>query len=1773
MQDAGNAPCKRNLTKPTLRLSFSSGAFQTDVGDAAREGYNTMMLSAAFMIKNAWESKSGAIDVPLEEREEFDIEFYGFTENVSLAKSADHSGHDLISPTDISVGLQALTGSGAGSTFQIRQAAPGTRMHAIFGLETGHETALALAAYMVDTPVIGWNYVWDTLVDRNQHRGYLRVPRVASSPGILISKLLAAHNYTKIYVFSQLGNPKVARQIRDNMGSDVEVIEERPPSRSRGPCVGRPQCMSDLIDAWQRLRDRDARVIIHEHGGETAEFLPLLLATDLLGPKTFYLQTGYNCFNIELGNAMAWGQADYRVMDSLSNHTSCKTCPNLAVYFLSYEEQKNLTRVAEFLYDAEANPYFTYQVAWCPQFPSAESLLNCSYCDGTKSYFDSPACEDLSAKAEAAMSRSFCVESDLGIDLERKALLESYIVCADLPSYVCKANYTAAGLYVTKKLLSGGMPLSYLEDYMPGGRMFEKQLASGEASHATYSHRWSDTVLADRLGLKVWVNIIKSYWVDAILTAIVGYNDFLRAGGDADEDSDPTLPPVRQATGNGVFNGWLKYLMGVGFESWGGRVEYLPSGERAVQYKLFQTVGASKTGCKVGVSNVTQPLQGDVLAAEWNFKNTPNTAISGELVADTRRNSEGCYPFPDGSMTGKIALVKRGACFFGIKALRAQAAGALAVLVINMASDEQFIMTADDSSIKVPGFAIGLTKGMEIWEAIRLNQTPTVTLPNARCVDAQNSNTVGKMMYGQLLSFDTKNGTLQLPTDGITFVGETRTPPAQEPALCGEGEEYFLPMRQCIACKPGRFRRVDMTSQFCEGCAAGDYANSSGNSACQRCPKGTYSSFGSPTCSACQPGSASADVGSNACVKCLKGWFQSESGQSQCIRCDFGTFSGQQGAANCSSCATGLTTNFRAATLSQDCTCKENQYFAGEIKGCLSCEEGMRCPGGLGPPLSDKGFFLETDASIRPAGTDETKYLAFYCADKVVCPGDLVPNTCPEWRIGRACGSCQAGRYAADDGECIGCGSANLIGRVAATIAGGIVAVIAFVFLSIKEAKVGARQSKITLTCMVTITLTTLQALGALSAIQIPWMEPLIFLQHFLSVFKIKIDVIEPSCIFQMESAVAHYVGSLLVLPQLLIAMFLSFRLIKLCRIKISRDNEISAYGKVVQVLFLGISLLSTSPFQCISNPAGIPTVSSYRAVRCWQGDETHIGFLMASVLACLLVLVPFIALNVRATMLYSEYVVRPGGVEWLKRYAFIFVRFRPNRYYYGLVHLLRSFFIALVPVVLSTNVQAQLLVMCAVLTTTLFLQAALWPWRGRAANYLDGAFSCGLLMLLTGGSMLAPMNKGHAEDTLKGFAIVIVGLAFALGLAAMSVIGYTVFFPPKRYAIFLSHHKGGAAVQARWMKEILKDKVSGKIFLDSDELDSLDLIFSVVAEQSKTFVLLLSAETLSRMWCAGEIVSAHRYHIPIVLVTTASYVDPKDEWIEQVGTLWTPQQLSDLSKFGIEVPDIQAAYRYLRTLGKIPFDVYADSGQQAQFIQTLLTACKGIKSIAHVATAFPGTIGRVASADDDGAEPEMLIAGGANNEEAVCTMKVIRHLLLQHIRRSIKIVFTMDEAAKYQANAKYLVVVLTRGLLERADFAAILHAASGLDVVPVLAETSFQYPDSAFYDALIAGKIFPLDAPIVQKIGISEIALLYKKLFTILALTFTAHGSSLIQQAEIISLTARFRWEQDDKAVSSKKSNETEGASPAPKQEAKVQELVVIEAAETEEELHQVYF
>lgn len=147
----------------------------------------------------------------------------------------------------------------------------------------------------------------------------------------------------------------------------------------------------------------------------------------------------------------------------------------------------------------------------------------------------------------------------------------------------------------------------------------------------------------------------------------------------------------------------------------------------------FPVCAGSSTVLTANTTNATPTISFvDGSAVNQNFNmnvaafGVPVTSpLSGILV---NVGSNGCAALTPGSLTGKIALIQRGTCTFVIKALNAQNAGAIGVILYNNAAGA-FIPGGTDPSITIPVYGITQANGLALIASMTANEVPVTLSP------------------------------------------------------------------------------------------------------------------------------------------------------------------------------------------------------------------------------------------------------------------------------------------------------------------------------------------------------------------------------------------------------------------------------------------------------------------------------------------------------------------------------------------------------------------------------------------------------------------------------------------------------------------------------------------------------------------------------------------------------------------------------------------------------------------------------------------------------------------------------------------------------------------------------------------------------------------------------------------------------------------------------------------------------------------------------------
>jgi hypothetical protein len=132
-----------------------------------------------------------------------------------------------------------------------------------------------------------------------------------------------------------------------------------------------------------------------------------------------------------------------------------------------------------------------------------------------------------------------------------------------------------------------------------------------------------------------------------------------------------------------------------------------------------QLIGVSP----VGISGRYESTHPD----DWGGQIRPGSSVEGELAigidstkTDSLQRLRGCVAVSSASVRGKIALIRRGECEFGAKALNAQNAGAIAVIIYQQNGDAPIALGAGavGAQVTIPVAMISLADQVRLTAAM-----------------------------------------------------------------------------------------------------------------------------------------------------------------------------------------------------------------------------------------------------------------------------------------------------------------------------------------------------------------------------------------------------------------------------------------------------------------------------------------------------------------------------------------------------------------------------------------------------------------------------------------------------------------------------------------------------------------------------------------------------------------------------------------------------------------------------------------------------------------------------------------------------------------------------------------------------------------------------------------------------------------------------------------------------------------------------------------------
>jgi len=612
---------------------------------------------------------------------------------------------------------------------------------------------------------------------------------------------------------------------------------------------------------------------------------------------------------------------------------------------------------------------------------------------------------------------------------------------------------------------------------------------------------------------------------------------------------------------------------------------------------------------------------------------------------------------------------------------------------------------------------------------------------------------------------------------------------------------------ECSACLSGTFA-AEAGVSACVPCRPGTFTDRQGQKECVVCPAGQAQPLeGQQSCENCTAGfyRLADDEESAACRPCPKGYHAADDGrQQECNRCPQGTFSSGLNTTECTPCAPRRVTPFQGSVSAMDCVCMLG-YFERPDQECEKCPPGTVCEDlDRKVPGQAAGFYVTNSSG---------SFEAFRCIEEAACvASDDLTGRCAENRDEDVlvCARCVPG-YSRWKNSCNKCGS----GAEAALV------FLLLVFLAMMIATYYVCNSAVTrdasslLATSVSfgMILTAVQSLSIVGQISVSWSSPWSDVIKVLKFMAFDLELLQMECLSDSISPVVRYLGRVII-PVLVAALYLILfagSRVVLPRLKRSSwewTKTVNSAAQVWQALYISIVLVAFLPFQCYEHPNGDSSVTEMPEVVCGEGDHGTMAGL--GVVFIVVYGVGFFGACLWANIVAPSRSLRSPAFTMYTR--FLYYRFRSDCWYWGSVLMVRSFLIALVPIVAPDNGNVQVLMLICVVGVSMLLQAHVLPWKTYLLNSADTAV---LLMLLVIAGAASAFTR--QEESQSGFTAFIL-VAFCVGFFTVVVVLVHGVVGACRQA------RGGGPPQGREVERLQQDFVAS--------LKMLNLLTSESAER-----------------------------------------------------------------------------------------------------------------------------------------------------------------------------------------------------------------------------------------------------------------------------------------------------------------------------------------------------
>eukprot|EP00913_Durusdinium_trenchii_P007139 g6714.t1 len=464
---------------------------------------------------------------------------------------------------------------------------------------------------------------------------------------------------------------------------------------------------------------------------------------------------------------------------------------------------------------------------------------------------------------------------------------------------------------------------------------------------------------------------------------------------------------------------------------------------------------------------------------------------------------------------------------------------------------------------------------------------------------------------------------------------------------------------------------------------------------CKACLSGTYShklvdlqglTF---NCLPCPTGSAQPSGASLNCEQCQRGEYQDEPGSKACKRCGIGEYQDEEGQTGCKPCPPGTTTLGFGSKSAQECGCDVgsiNSMEEEEAVMCVPCMEGLHCPFGSNLPDLRRGHSTLGEAYVPQLkkgffATLEHPINVFKCGTESHCPGGQ-PNSCAEGRQVTPCSECPRGTSWVDE-TCAQCAAVTMVLWVLVVILFFVGLTMAYYLMNPEIRSIATPREAMGMSLSLTVAF--LQCVAIMGLMTVKWPNSF---QAVSLTLGTGLGVVD-----ECAEEVRGYNWS-----------------------KKKMQNTV---GHFIQVGFSTMSALALDPLMCYTHPNGQQSLLQHPG---------HSMMMLAGFVLLFCGVFSFLAVCTLAVIKLPGWSVSSGTT--VQSFAFLFTRFRPNRWWYGVPLLLRGPLLSFCVVAFTDFPPAQTTGGIVIILGFLLLQVMACPWKLPLLNVLDTWVFAHLLLL-----------------------------------------------------------------------------------------------------------------------------------------------------------------------------------------------------------------------------------------------------------------------------------------------------------------------------------------------------------------------------------------------------------------------------------------------------------